>query len=93
MTKYSKWRQDFIEEIIKDKNNENKNLRGKFGEFCKTTCHPHILRFSIHYRWFCDGEGCSEESGLKETPNYNCECECCDFFLCENCVEKYLVPS
>ena len=38
----------FIEEIIKDKN--NKNLTGKFGEFCKTTCHPHILRFSIHYR-------------------------------------------
>ena len=61
----------FIEEIIKDKN--NKNIRGKFGEFCKTTCHPHILRFSIYYRWFCDGEGCSKTSGLKETLKYKCE--------------------
>ena len=51
----------FVEEIIKDKNKNNKNLRGKFGEFCKTTCNHHILRFSIYYRWFCDGERYSKK--------------------------------
>ena len=69
-----------------------KTVKFDLDQFCKVSCHPHLLRYMRSYPWVCDGRD-FEGGCLSPYEHFNAayrfRCQQCDFDLCPYCLLKY----
>ena len=64
------------------------------GNYCKVSCHEHVLKYMKGNSWDCKGNnlsgGCCSGDCHFETP-YRFRCKECNFDLCNLCLLKYAI--